>query len=47
MRRKLCQMWNLSREELARQDARSLLRDTELVDLWDAEMIRKAQTRAR
>ena len=41
MRQHLCQMWNLSREELARADARSLLRDTALVDLWASEMQKK------
>lgn len=45
MARKLCQMWNLSRAELAAQDARTLLRDTALIDLWETEMSRKANPR--
>jgi hypothetical protein len=34
-------MWNLSREELDRQDARALLRDTALIDLYEAEVRKK------
>ena len=34
MRLNLCRMWNLSRAELAEQDARSLLHDTALLMLY-------------
>lgn len=42
MRRHLCQMWNLSPQELDLADARRLLHDTALLDLWEAEMRKKA-----
>ena len=42
MRRDLCQMWNLSRAELRLEDARSILHDTALIRLFEAETERKA-----
>lgn len=41
-RRRLCQIWNYTPEELDRADARRLLHDTALLDLFDAEVRRKA-----
>ena len=40
-RRHLCQMWNYTPEELDRADARRVLTETALIDLYEAELRRK------
>ncbi len=41
MRRKLCHMWNCSPAELAQMDARTVLRETVLIDLYESEVAKK------
>ena len=47
MRRKFCQMWNYTPEELDRADARRVFQETILIDLFEAEMRRKAEANGR
>lgn len=44
MRRRLCQMWNYTPEELDRADARRVLHESQLLWLYDDEVARKANS---
>lgn len=47
IRRHLCQMWNYTPEELDGANARRLLHETALIDLYESELRKKAENARR